>query len=437
MNIFTDERKMILNQCLEALGLVIEYNLNDHHTHQHALRVGEGSVIIGDKLGFSPSTLQHLYFAGLIHDVGKVSVPLEILNKKTSLTNEEFEIIKGHSVMGSRIVATLPELSAIAFWVRWHHENWDGSGYPDGLSGKEIPIEIQILSAVDCYDSLRTPRVDRPPLTSDEALDLVREYSGTHFNPEIVDRVVEMHENRELVPGQPSERFIEMKQKYIDLPMIGDGKGYMEGYGIAGLYPILRLFARIIDAKHRYTAGHSTRVSILARYIAETMGFPRGDVIKLEIAGLLHDAGKISIPTDLLDKPGGLSREEWQIIEKHPEHSANILSMIESFDEIAEIVLYHHKHADREGYPATREETYINYLSHILAVADSYDAITSHRAYNPARSPETAYSIIREGLGTRYDRRAGEALLSIPVSHIEALYDMHRQDIDWSLQRDC
>ena len=434
MNIFTDERKMILNQCLEALGLVIEYNLNDHHTHQHALRVGEGAVIIGEKLQLRPPTLQRLYFAGLIHDVGKVAVPLEILNKKSSLTPEEFDIIKGHSILGSRIVATLPELSDIAFWVRWHHENWDGSGYPDRLSRDEIPVEIQILSAVDCYDSLRTPRVDRPPLTSEAALEMVRELSGTHFNPEIVEQVRVMHLNRELVPGEPSERFLELKRQYIDKPMIGDGKGYMEGYGIAGLYPILRLFARIIDAKHSYTAGHSTRVSILARHIAETMGFPRGDVIKLEIAGLLHDSGKISIPTGLLDKPGALSREEWKLIEKHPEHSANILSMIESFGEIAEIALYHHKHANGKGYPATDEDTYINYLSHILAVADSYDAITSHRAYNPTRSPEAAYSEIREGLGTRYDRRSGEALLSIPISHIEALYDMYRQEIDWSLK---
>jgi HD-GYP domain-containing protein (c-di-GMP phosphodiesterase class II) len=420
-------KALLLNECLEVLGLALEYNLKDFPLHQHVIRVGEGCVLLGAKMGFDRLKIRNLYFAGLLHDVGKISIPLGILNKKESLTEEEFTIVKNHTVQGSRIICSLPELDRLAFGVRWHHERWDGTGYPDGLAKHEIPIEIQILSAVDCFDSLQTPRMDRDAHTPGEAFEIMRENSGSHFNPDIIDLIFELHSEKILVPGQSSRQFLEIKDKYLTAPLAEKENDYAMYRGITGLYPVLRLFARVIDAKHHYTSGHSTRVSVLSKYIAEQMGFPADDLMKIEIAGLMHDAGKISIPNELLEKKGIPTEEEWRCIRRHPVHSSELIKTISLFDEIANIAYYHHVWADGHGYPETRPEDPGPVLSQIIALADAYDAITSERAYSKAETPESAYRIIREGLGTQFNHTAGKTLINTSPKYIKALFDMHEE----------
>lgn len=125
------DRNLLLSQCLEALGLVLEYDLHDKTVHQHAIRVGQMCAIIAEKVGLPPHRIQQMYFAGLIHDIGKVAIGTNILMQKRKLTEDEFKIVKMHSVIGGKIASSLPELSDLSFWIRWHHEKWDGSGYPD------------------------------------------------------------------------------------------------------------------------------------------------------------------------------------------------------------------------------------------------------------------------------------------------------------------
>ncbi len=420
-----DANNMILNECLEALGLIIEYDLDDNPTHQHSIRVGEGCAIIAEKMGLQPKTIQQIYFAGLIHDIGKVAVDLNILRKKEKLLPFEFELIKQHSIMGGNIIASLPELSNLAFWIRWHHEKWDGTGYPDGLYRDEIPVEVQILSAVDCFDSLQTPRLDRPSYSAEKSYEIVKNERGISFNPVIVDLIFDMMNKKELIRGKTSDKFIDLKKKYLNIPLNADMPGYWEGIGMAGLYPILRLFAKVIDAKHGYTHGHSTRVSILSKYLAEKAGFSTEDIIKVEVAGLLHDAGKISIPHNILDKKNIPDPDEWELIKAHPVRSFEILSGISAINEVADITLQHHERLDGSGYPGGLKGDEISTLSQIIAISDTFDAITSERSYRYSASSEAAYNEIRRGLGTLYNKEIGEILIKTPPVHIKALFDMH------------
>jgi len=420
-------RNMILNECLEALGLVLEYDLNDFHTHQHATRVGEGCVLIGDRIGLDSKNIQKMYYAGLLHDIGKIAVDLKLLSKKERLSDEEFEVIKKHAVYGSRILAPLPELNDVALWVRWHHERWDGTGYPDSLHGNEIPIEVQILSAVDCLDSLQTPRLDRERLTPDEAYKVIENDRGTYFNPEILNLVLDMVNNYELIPGQSSDKFLNLKEKYVNIPLTTDIYGQWEGYGMTSIYPIARLFAKVIDAKHHYTAGHSIRVSVLSKYLALKMNLETKDIIQVEIAGLLHDAGKVSVPVEILDKNGDPDEMEWKFIKGHPTHSFDILKNIASLKDIAEIVAHHHERLDGKGYPKNIKGDEIPLLSQIITVADTFDAITSTRTYREGRSPEEAYKIIKEELGTQLNSEAGSILLETQPKYIKAIFDMHEE----------
>lgn len=416
---------LLLSQCLEALGLVLEYDLDDHSAHQHAIRVGEMCSIIAEKMGLPPQKIQQIYFAGLIHDIGKINIDINLLRQKRKLTDDEFKIIQTHSAIGGKIAAALPELSDLAFWIRWHHEKWDGTGYPDRLKGSEIPVEVQILSAIDCFDSLQTPRLDRDKLSQAESEKVIREQRGTSFNPEIVDLISDMIIKKEILPGKSSEKFIEIKEKYINKNYQDEDGEYWGGIGMTGMYPILRLFARVIDAKHCYTQGHSTRVSILSKYIAKKAGFSTADIIKVEVAGLLHDAGKISIPNEVLDKINSPDHEEWTIIKNHPVHSYNILKNIYLMSEIAEIAKQHHERLDGSGYPSGYKENKIGLLAQIIAISDSFDAMTSERTYREMSNPESAYREIANGAGILYNREFAKILIETPPYYIKALFDMH------------
>jgi len=424
----TGHDTMIINECLEALALVLEFNTKDFPDHQHGRRVGEGCVLIGEKVGLPPEALQRMYYAGLLHDIGKTSIDPNLLAKKGGLTDEEYATVKMHTVHGSRIVATLPGLSQLALMVRWHHEWWDGSGYPDGLERDEIPLEVRILGTIDCFDSLQTPRIDREVFTPQRAFEIVEEQRGTHFEPEILDLVLEMVNEKTLVPGSSSAAFLDLKKKYIDKPIASyEHEG---GSTMVSLYPILRLFARVIDAKHRYTRGHSTRVSILSKYLAERMGLSAEEIVKAEVAGLLHDAGKVSVPLEILDKPGRPDEREWQIIQGHPGHSFEILSSISCLRDIASISASHHERFDGSGYPDHLAKDKIGYLAQIVAISDTYDAITSARAYKEKQPAEVAYKIIEKNAGTQFDPDVARALLATSPKYITALFDMYEASQD-------
>jgi len=310
--------------------------------------------------------------------------------------------------------------------VRWHHEWWDGTGYPDGLKEEEIPIEVRILCAIDCFDSLQTPRIDRDRLLPEDAYKIIEEEGKRHFGPQILNLVQEMIMEQTLIPGKSSDRFLSLKEKYIDLPIQRSSESdELESSNIAGLYPILRLFARVIDAKHQYTKGHSTRVSILSKYLAGKMGLSPDSITNVEVAGLLHDAGKVSVPTEILDKPGPPDDNEWKIIKSHAPHSYEILSKISSLKNIANISASHHEKYDGTGYPKHLEGDEINRLAQIIAISDTYDAITSTRAYRKRQSQEFAYNIIRKGIGTQFNPEIAEILLNTRPKYIKALFDMY------------
>jgi putative nucleotidyltransferase with HDIG domain len=123
----------------------------------------------------------------LLHDIGKIGVPDKILAKEESLSGEEYEVIKGHPVIGSDIVRGLPFPDEVKMIIKHHHERFDGTGYPDGLKGEEIPLLVRIFSIMDVYEALVGFRPYRNPLSAESAADLLQECSGTQFDPDLLD----------------------------------------------------------------------------------------------------------------------------------------------------------------------------------------------------------------------------------------------------------
>jgi diguanylate cyclase (GGDEF)-like protein/putative nucleotidyltransferase with HDIG domain len=170
---------------IEALALAIE--AKDHTTHEHLRRVRVYAVEVGKQLGLTGPELEALKAAALLHDIGKLAVPEHIISKPGRLTQEEFEKMKIHPVVGAEILERVSFPYPVAPIVRAHHEKWDGSGYPYGLRGEEIPLGARILSAVDCLDALASDRQYRRAMGLEEAMSEVAGLAGKSFDPDVVN----------------------------------------------------------------------------------------------------------------------------------------------------------------------------------------------------------------------------------------------------------
>jgi len=171
---------------IETLAMAID--AKDQVTHGHIRRVQRLAVALARRLGIEdPKHLQAIEAAALLHDIGKIAVPESILNKAGKLTTAETERMRQHAAIGAQMLSPIRFPHPVAPIVRHHHENWDGSGYPDGLAGTEIPLDARIMSVVDCYDALTSDRPYRAALPADEALGILVSQKGIMYDPMVVD----------------------------------------------------------------------------------------------------------------------------------------------------------------------------------------------------------------------------------------------------------
>jgi len=180
---------------IEALSLAID--AKDHTTSEHLRRVQVYAVELGKELGLSSDELNALRAAAMLHDIGKLAVPEHIISKPGKLTAEEFEKMKIHPIVGAEILEEVDFPYPVVPIVRAHHEKWDGSGYPHGLKGDEIPVGARILSAVDCLDALASDRQYRRALPLDEAMAKVVSEAGTSFDPRVVELLARRYQELE------------------------------------------------------------------------------------------------------------------------------------------------------------------------------------------------------------------------------------------------
>lgn len=171
---------------LEMVDVIINaVEINDYYTSKHNIEVGNYAVIIAKEINFQH--MDDLVLAAKLHDIGKISIPGHILNKPGRLTKEEVDIIKTHPSEGYKIIEQIEYFEHIKLGVKHHHEHWDGTGYPDGLKGNEIPLIAQIIAVADVYDALTSDRSYRKAMTHEKAFQIIIEESGKLFNPLLVD----------------------------------------------------------------------------------------------------------------------------------------------------------------------------------------------------------------------------------------------------------
>ena len=186
----TQENADLFLHIVEALADAID--AKDTYTNGHSGRVATYAREIAVRYGYSPKREKNIYMMGLLHDIGKIGVPDAIINKPARLTDEEYDTIKMHTVMGAKILNNIVEMPSLVTGARWHHERYDGLGYPDGISGKNIPEEARIIAVADAYDAMSSRRSYRGIMPQDKVRAEIEKGKGSQFDPVFADIMLSM-----------------------------------------------------------------------------------------------------------------------------------------------------------------------------------------------------------------------------------------------------
>jgi len=180
-----DHIRKLTGQIVKTLSSTID--AKDRYTNGHSSRVAQYSLMLAEQLHLSPESMQELEYAALLHDVGKIGIPDEIIKKNSRLSQEEYEVIKDHPIIGDQILANITEIPSLKIGARWHHEWYNGKGYPDGKKGEETDLFARIIGVADAYDAMTSNRRYRGQLTQEAVREQFVKGRGTQFDPEITD----------------------------------------------------------------------------------------------------------------------------------------------------------------------------------------------------------------------------------------------------------
>ena len=194
-----EKMRIVYEQTTEALSDALD--AKDEYTHGHSSRVADYAVKIAKEAGKNEEEIQEIYYAGLLHDVGKIGIPDDIINNPGKLSKIEYDVIKDHPVIGSKILSEITESPYLSMGALYHHERYDGKGYPDGLAGQNIPDIARIIAVADAYDAMTSKRSYRKPLTQAQVREELVRGIGTQFDPQyakIMIHLVDLDTNFEM-----------------------------------------------------------------------------------------------------------------------------------------------------------------------------------------------------------------------------------------------
>lgn len=282
------------------------------------------------------------------------------------------------------------------------YERWDGKGAPAGSEGEGLSFVARVLH-VAC-----AAEVHHRLGGADAAREMVRRRSGSHFDPRVARAF-----------GTCAPRLLGM----LDAPSVWDAvlaaePGRRPREDAARLEDVARAFADFVDLKSAYTLGHSTGVSALAEAAGRAAGLDVASCTELRRAGWLHDLGRVSVPTNIWDKPGPLSAAEWERVRLHPYYTERVLARSPLLAPLGALAGTHHERLDGSGYHRNAPAALLSLPARILAVADCYQALTEDRPHRPARSPDEAIrSLEAEVSVQRLDSEAVRAVLEAAGHH--------------------
>ena len=393
----------------------------------HAARVCYVALNLAEAAGLETADGRTVYYAALLHDAGAGPASAELC-RLLNLTEEALfssppgrspqqlaleiapgnatavvEALHAHPARGAQIARELGCDAKVQAAITAHHERWDGHGYPKATKGAKTPIAARLVAAADLIESLIASEAN--PLTARRNIvAALAEFSGNALEPELANGARDLVRSdtfwlglhNEFLPQELPARLPEEPDEPERSP--------------AGLLALASVFATLADAKGEHTEAHSTRTAEIADYLARVLNFDPQRREQLRIAGLLHDVGLVGVPARTIAKPDILSLSEMEAMRKHPAYSQTVLEGLPGLEEIARWVGAHHERPDGRGYPEMLEDEGIPLEARIIALADTYVALTSARPYRKALSPEDAQQVLLGGAGTQLDKKLVQVL---------------------------
>ena len=347
----------------------------------HQMQVAFIAVRIGEVLALSEEHKNKLVMAGLLHDIGGLSLK-ERLN---SLHFEEAENYYRHAEMGYLLLRAFEPFSEIATFVRFHHVAWnDGGG--THFNGLPVPMGSHILHLADRVVVLINKQKEVLG-QSRSIFEKIEKLSGGVFVPEMVNALKVLKEEESF--------WFDIVSLSIGAILADKIRTKIIELNMERLKSLSSVFSKIIDYRSQFTVTHSSGVAAVAKTLAMLVGFSDLECQMMEIAGYLHDLGKLAVPTGILEKQGKLTDEEFNIVRKHTYYTYNILRQINDLDIIAEWASFHHESLNGGGYPFKIKGQNLLPGSRIMAVADVFTAITEDRPYRSGMTKEKAFDILQ------------------------------------------
>ena len=366
------------------------YASDDRQTKNDFKKVDTDSLFQVARFVFSHTALGH----PLREKIDRI---LNLVKNGEELATEMF---LARCERGAHIALEMGFNEDIAHAIRCLDEHWNGKGRPRALKGQEIPLlsRIALLSQVaDVFSYGGSP---------DQAIYELKKRKSSWFDPEVVEAFGSVSKKPEiwetLPPEALSEHVRDLEPSEYSLPANDER-----------LDALARAFGKIIDAKSPYTYGHSQRVGDYTMAIAREIGLSEDRCRWIRRGGFLHDLGKLGVSNTILDKPGRLSSEEYNIVQNHARYTEEILIRIGAFKTLSFVAGAHHERLDGKGYPRRLVAKEIPLETRIISVADIYDALTEDRPYRKAMEDEKAFAILHELRDSALDGRCVDMLVDL------------------------
>ncbi len=376
----SSELKIDLRQMVIAIETAVSLvGMNDTN---HGKRVGYIAGQLAYRLGLGEEAIQYAFDLGLLHDCG---VSTEQMH--SSLVNQfDWDDAQIHCEIGHRLLKDFEPLSQFAIPILHHHTHWEEINKLDIEPQDALMANLIFLS--DRIDVLASPHYETDILLArNDVIDTITGYSDRFFEPSLVKAFRQL--------GDSEAFWISLEDRHIT--RYAWDMGQFETRRILTLPQLKQLsmiMAYIVDQKSPFTAQHSLRVAELARYLATTYGLNSEQSGKIEIAGLLHDLGKLHMPDHILEKPGPLSELERSIMNQHSYETFEILRHIKGLEEIAQWASFHHENLNGAGYPFHPAERDLSVEARIVAVADVFQALVQDRPYRKGMELDEVIEIL-------------------------------------------
>uniref|UniRef100_A0A832I1P3 HD domain-containing protein n=1 Tax=Eiseniibacteriota bacterium TaxID=2212470 RepID=A0A832I1P3_UNCEI len=444
-----------LSEVLAALSFALD--LTDGQPVGHAMRSCLIGLGLADRLGLPEDARRDLYYALLLKDVGGPSQSAQLFRafggderalrrdaplmdwtgylraarlalahvspvdswldrarRAAGFAHEggraALDLVGARGEQGAGIVLGLGFGPGVAAAVRGAAERWDGRGRPDGLRGEEIPVAARIVAVAQALDVLATANGAR------RAIDVVRGRAGRWFDPQLAAAAGDLREKLGGLRGLDEHALAAAVRAAAPA-----GESLL--WGPDALDRVAHGFAGVVDAKSPFTAEHSRRMAALSVRIAGRLGLRGAALDEVRRAALLHDIGKLSVPNAILDKPGPLEPDEWEIVKRHPYWTLRILLHVRGLKRVAQIAASHHERLDGTGYFRGLSGRAFPIEAQVLAAADQWDALVTARPYRPALPAETALRLMERERGTGVSPECLDALAAVVEGEPDTVAD--------------